>query len=394
MIEVERRKYENLDVRIEKAAEGYRARVSGSSSGEGEATVDLSRVLAQLDSFLLKVGHARRRTRGQVNTPLNEAKKFGTSLFESVFRGDALGCLLTSLATAYARNFGTRLRLNLTGAPELSDIPWEFLYSKAFFSLSANTPVIRYLDLPESIRPLTVELPLRILVVISSPTDYRKLDVKREWKTVKDALADLEQNGLVVLERLDTPLDTPQLAALPRALRRGGFRILHFIGHGEFHDHGGALVFEDAQQQGASVSADRLATVVRDQVSLRLVVLNSCEGARAEITDSFSGTAQALVRQGIPAVLAMQFEITDEAAITFASEFYASIASGDPIDTALADARLKLFAIQADDVVWATPVLHMPSQLRAGSTRAVFSVCAFLSSSSACSLRRSAARQR
>ena len=348
----------NFDVRIEKLGESYRTRVSADSSGEGEATADPSVALAQLDGFLFKVGQARRRSRGPADVRLEEAKKFGAILFESAFRGDALVCLQRSLANNTARGVGMRIRLRLAGVPELSDLPWEFLYneiSKGFFSLSAYTPLVRYLEFPESIRPLDVVSPLRILVVISSPTNYPQLDVEREWKTLKDTLADLEKKKLVVLERLDKP----QLAALPRALRNGGFHILHFIGHGEFDDQGGALVFEDERQRGKSVSAERLGTVLHDQLSLRLVVLNACEGARTSRTDPFSGTGQTLVRQGIPAVLAMQFEITDEAAINFTSEFYSSVAVGDPIDAALADARLKLYALQDDGVEWATPVLHM-----------------------------------
>jgi CHAT domain len=142
-------------------------------------------------------------------------------------------------------------------------------------------------------------------------------------------------------------------------VKKRGIPYPTFIGHGEFDDHGGALVFEDDWQRGKAVSADKLGTVLHDQLSLRLVVLNACEGARASRTDPFSGTAQTLVRQGIPAVLAMQFEITDEAAIAVTSEFYSSVAVGDPIDAALADARLKLYALQDDGVEWATPVLHM-----------------------------------
>jgi len=357
VVEIARMAYENFDVRIEKIGESYRTRISADSSGEGQADTDLSTVLAELDGFLFNIGHVRSRMRGRTGARLAEAKKFGTCLFETAFRGDALSCLQTSLANASARGAGMRIRLHHADVPELSDIPWEFLFNKTrqqFLSLSAYTPIIRYLDCPESIRPLDVAPPLRILVVISSPSDYPRLDVEREWSTLNEALADLKQRQLVMLKRLDKP----QLAALPRALREG-FHVLHFIGHGEFNDDGGVLVFEDEWQRGKQASAVQLGTVLHDQLSLRLVVLNSCEGARATRIDPFSGTAQTLVRQGIPAVLAMQFEITDEAAITVASEFYESAAIGDPIDTALADARLKLFALQEDGIEWATPVLYM-----------------------------------
>jgi hypothetical protein len=65
-----------------------------------------------------------------------------------------------------------------------------------------------------------------------------------------------------------------------------------------------------------------------------------------------------LVRQGIPAGLAMQFEIFEDAAITLAQEFYGAIADGYPVDAALSEARKAIFAAN-NDVEWGTPVLFM-----------------------------------
>lgn len=56
----------------------------------------------------------------------------------------------------------------------------------------------------------------------------------------------------------------------------------------------------------------------------------------------------------------MQFEITDEAAITFAGEFYTALAEGFSVDTAVAEARKAIYA-QPNDVEWGTPVLYMRS---------------------------------
>jgi len=77
-------------------------------------------------------------------------------------------------------------------------------------------------------------------------------------------------------------------------------------------------------------------------------------------TDPFAGIAQSLVQGNLPAAIAMQFEISDDAAITFASEFYRSIADGLPIDSALAEARLAIFA-QDNGLEWGTPVLYLRS---------------------------------
>ena len=75
--------------------------------------------------------------------------------------------------------------------------------------------------------------------------------------------------------------------------------------------------------------------LLHDHESLRVAVLNACEGARTSKQDPFAGSAQTLVQQGIPAVIAMQFEIADDVASTFAHEFYGALADGYPIDAAV-----------------------------------------------------------
>jgi formylglycine-generating enzyme required for sulfatase activity len=68
--------------------------------------------------------------------------------------------------------------------------------------------------------------------------------------------------------------------------------------------------------------------------------------------------AGSLVRQGIPAVVAMQFEISDRAACAFAEEFYAALAQGYPVDAGLAEARKAIYCLP-EDVEWGTPVLYL-----------------------------------
>ena len=91
---------------------------------------------------------------------------------------------------------------------------------------------------------------------------------------------------------------------------------------------------------------------------IRLVVLNSCEGSRGAVDDPFSGVASSLIERGIPAVIGMQFEITDRAAILFGSEFYTALANGMPVDIAVAEARRGIYA-DDNDIEWGTPVLFM-----------------------------------
>ncbi|UCH58684.1 MAG: CHAT domain-containing protein, partial [Anaerolineales bacterium] len=182
------------------------------------------------------------------------------------------------------------------------------------------------------------------------------LDVEREWNNLKAALAELEARGSLVLDHLDTASPTE----LQYRLRRNEYHVFHFIGHGGFNEQAqdGILLFEDENQRGHPLSGQYLGTLLHDENTLRLAVLNACEGGRSGVSDPFAGVAQSLVQQGLPAVIAMQFEVTDEAAITFAREFYTAIADGYPVDAALSEARKAIFSL-GNDIEWGTPVLYM-----------------------------------
>ncbi|HEX4965769.1 MAG TPA: CHAT domain-containing protein [Thermoanaerobaculia bacterium] len=315
----------------------------------------------EIENFLLRFGRTRQPARRLGSTQIEAARAFGGRLFEAAFNGEVRSCLRSSLDEAHHQDAGLRIRLHLTDAPELNDLPWEFLLHPAlnrFLALSAETPLVRYLALPETIRPLGVKPPLEVLTVISSPTDYPQLDVESEWRRLQESLQDLEGRGLLVLRRLESPT----LAHLQRWLRRETCHILHFMGHGGFNPNteDGLLLFSDEKGRGREVTGQALGTLLHDHRPLRLAVLNACEGARASRSDPFAGVAQSLVRQGIPAVIAMQFEISDVAAIDFAHELYAAVVDGYPVDAALAEARKALF-FAGHELEWGTPVLYMRS---------------------------------
>lgn len=308
---------------------------------------------------MLRVGRVRRGVRRLESPEMQAAKQFGGKLFDAVFSDDVRGALRSSIEAAHREDAGLRLRLRLAGAPELVDLPWEFLYNSSlnrFLALSNTTPLVRYIELPETPRPLKISPPLRVLVMISSPSDYEPLDVEREWQKLNDAVRDLSARNMISLERLDVAT----LGALRRKLRQGQYHVLHFIGHGGFDAQAqdGVLLLEDEQGRGRKTSGQYLGQVLTDHKSLRLVVLNACEGARTARNDPFAGVAQSLVQQGMSAVIAMQFEVTDEASITFAHEFYAAVSDGYPVDAALGEARGAIFS-EVSDLEWGTPVLYL-----------------------------------
>ena len=119
------------------------------------------------------------------------------------------------------------------------------------------------------------------------------------------------------------------------------------------------LFLDDGVGGAVELDSTELANLVGDQRDLRLVVLNSCEGARTTPTDPFAGVATTLLSLDVPAVVAMQFPISDEAAILFAEELYTNlIGRQDPIDAAVAEGRKAIY-IEMGGMEWATPVLFM-----------------------------------
>jgi hypothetical protein len=135
---------------------------------------------------------------------------------------------------------------------------------------------------------------------------------------------------------------------------------MHYIGHGAYDSRteGGILVLENANGDSHEVTGEELGSLLQDERSMRLVVLNACEGARGSHVDPFCGVASSLVECGISAVVGMQFEVTDEAAITFGGRLYSALAQGFPIDAALAQSRKAIFAA-GHDIEFGTPVLFL-----------------------------------
>jgi formylglycine-generating enzyme required for sulfatase activity len=354
--------YYNFDILIERSTDRYRARVIDSPVGTAVSEFDPPLSDLELENYILRMGQTRQGKRLPFeSSELKAIKQCGESLFEAIFNGDVYTCYVMSWELARDQGRGLRIRLHID-VSEFHDYPWELLYNSKtnqFLALSTDTPIVRFFELPFPEQPLFVEAPIKILVMISSPEGFPPLNVDEEWKRLESAFAPLIRRGLVVLERLKRPT----LGELQKALRRDQFHIFHFIGHGKFvvHKQDGVLLMEEELNgRGRPVSGQYLSILLHDHQSLRMVVLNACEGARTSQSDPYAGVAQMLVQQGIPAVIAMQFPIFEDSAIEFAYQFYGAIVDGLPVDAAISEARKAIFTT-GNETEWATPVLFMNS---------------------------------
>jgi hypothetical protein len=353
--------YLDFDLWIDQKSEGlYRAKAwSGAAGFEAAGSFALPAVLA--DGDLLRAGGGSPRGGAGAAGGAEGAtpERIGDELFRAVFQGELLKAFQGCLAAA-RHGAGLRIRLRLNDVPHLAGLPWEYLYDaegQGFLALSARTPVVRYLELSEGLPTLLVEPPLRVLAVIATPRGYRELaEADEEWRRLGAALEPLRRGGRIEVERLARPTSE----ALEARLRAGPpVHVLHFVGHGGFSElrGEGVLVLEDERGDGVPLGGPALAYLLQDHPSLRLAVLNACNGARSSPDDAFAGTAQTLVQHGVPAVIAMQSEVMDETACGFAEKLYRALAAGLPVDACVGEVRRALAAERNPE--WGTPVLYL-----------------------------------
>lgn len=341
----------------------YPVAVLHSPAGEPREVMQFPFDGLALENQLLTLQNALLRSGGKPRHILlpeeQSVQDFGLALYNALFAGEIGNCYATSQREAALQDKGLRLKLRIN-SPEMAAIPWEFLYDPGcaeYVCLSRNTPVVRYVALPRPPRPLPVTLPLRILGMIATPTNLPPLDVQREQLRMESALKSLQQRGQVQL----TWLPGQTWRDVQQAMRAGPWHIFHFIGHGSFDPQAdeGAIALADEQGQFDLFRATQLGRLLADHRSLRLVVLNACESAKGGRHNVFSSMAVNLVRHGIPAVLAMQYTITDAAAIAFSHAFYAALSDGMPIDAAVSEARKAVSFEVEDTLEWGVPVLFM-----------------------------------
>jgi tetratricopeptide (TPR) repeat protein len=199
---------------------------------------------------------------------------------------------------------------------------------------------------------MAIQGPLRILGMAANPrngTGYATLDVTDERRKVDKAIHSLHERGEIDFQWALGESHSD----LFDALYKGPWHVFHFVGHGGVDAQGeGYIVLANETGDAEEYSATKLTRMLRMESSLRLVVLNCCDSARGS-----SSLAKRLVLSGIPAVIAMQFPISDQAAVELSSAFYSALANGEPVDGAVTHARIRIQ--NRSNIEWGIPVLYM-----------------------------------
>jgi len=355
------RDIEDLSISFQPNGEGHYRVIAESARGRGETDLTVPFEDRDVENFVLRhCDPSRSRTRGWVPSSLQPFSDFGGRLFDSLFTGGVRDLYLKHLGAVSSSESGLRILLGMVAAPGPAGLPWEYLYDgDEFLALTGSVSVVRHLEVDRPVRPLRVEGPLRVAVTVSSPSDQAELDVAKEVEGLSTALGPLIAAGLV---RLDIAQDGT-IATLARMLREGElsgrpYHVWHFVGHGRYIEREGGtyLAFENSNGTSQMHSGFELGTLICSHPSVRVAVLNACEGARAAPEDSLSSVGAALVARGLPSAIAMQFAISDLAAIRFAEEFYRTLTDDGSLEAAVTDARRAIF-FMPNESEWATPVV-------------------------------------
>jgi CHASE2 domain-containing sensor protein len=221
-----------------------------------------------------------------------------------------------------------------------------------FLSTSIETPVVRYIELMQAIHELRVQPPLRMLIAAPEGSG---LNATAETENLFKAIQGLEKQ--VTTRLLDKAVTR---TAISDALRNEEFHLFHFIGHGEFQNDLPFLLLDDGRGGNESADHESVGGLFTNHPTMKLVLLNSCKGAEVSLTEPLIGMASQLVKRGVPAVIAMQYEIGDDQAILFSREFYGALFQRwykGRVEMAVSHARNSLLHGFPGDRVVGTPVL-------------------------------------
>lgn len=279
----------------------------------------------------------------QFADPAAYGQELTTALFADSRLVEAFSAARTSAETL---NVPLRLRLLVgSSAPQLNSLAWETLRDPRDGSLltaNTNLPFSRYLSSPDW-RPVVLRSrgQLRALVVAANPSDLASyelapVDVDGELSRATASLSPIQASTLPD----ESPGKRASLDNILAHLKQQPCDLLYLVCHGAWMNDDTWLWLEDAAGKTQRVSGSVLVERLQGLASRpTLVVLASCQSADSRAQGSLSALGPRLLDAGIPAVLAMQANISQGTVEIMMPVFFAELQRNGQIDQALASAR-------------------------------------------------------
>lgn len=311
-------------------------------------------------------------------------KRRGEELYRKVLRAnDDTQDLWSSI-----RNDLADLRIEITtGIAEAASIPWELMHEpktdsaialrvQAFVRVQSD-PNLRFVPVPPANNGR-----LRLLYVVCRPGGRNDVELRAVAnRLLQDLGADRARFDITALR----PPTFEQLQKELTGASKGGrpYHIVHFDGHGIYADlretkladwlkaisplmlggqHNGKhgyLLFEHPgnKENMRPVSGSELGRLLHD-TGVPVLVLNACQSAMHEaggepapkpaagnVHDeirAIGSLAQAVIDQGIPAVLGMRYSVFVVTAAQYIGQLYGALAQGRPFGEAASEGRKHL----------------------------------------------------
>jgi hypothetical protein len=197
-----------------------------------------------------------------------------------------------------------------------------------------SAPQVHYVH----IRPPEPEK-LRVLYLTANPD--LDLRTEEEVRQVQQALRGAKYRDFIAIEQ--KPAATFQ--DLLDGLNDVRPHVVHFSGHGGAQ----ALLMDGGDVHGEAAQEVTFGLLIKALEATdsppTLLVLNAC--------DTLDGAD--VILPAVPVVVAMSKEVLDVAAIVFAQQFYAALASGQSVGSALKQAKVAIEAALIDDGASALP---------------------------------------
>jgi hypothetical protein len=300
----------------------------------------------------------------------SDGKRYGQLLAQQLFADDKVKARFEKAAVmAESLDVPLRLRISIDRtAAELHTFAWESLCDPSSGELLATKEQLlfsRFIS-SQDWRPvhLRAKDELRALVAIANPanlSDYQPggrplppVDLPGETKRATASL------GIIPV----TPLGGGGAVTLNNVVGRlrEGYDIFELVCHGAFVNGEPVLYLEDETGEVAVVHGTELVTNLSElKQRPRLVVLVSCQSAGTGVEPAsadqgvLSALGPRLAEAGIPAVIAMQGDITMKTAEELLKVFFQELQRDGQIDRAMSAARGAVRA-RSD---WWVPVLFM-----------------------------------
>ncbi|MBW4465465.1 MAG: CHAT domain-containing protein [Pegethrix bostrychoides GSE-TBD4-15B] len=294
-------------------------------------------------------------------TDSSAIRQAGERLFKALLKDEKTFLKAYQTAGDAGKPLRVVLEINEALSEEFAK-PWEFICVPncppnpvIWLATASGLSFSRRLYNPDlsQLKKIKLGEPLKVVLMVSRPTS------EVGWFNSEQVESDLQ--AFAKQKQID--LIRASSKNLRDTLRDHKPQVFHFMGHGRLQDGAGQLAFmiESGPNFGRPdwKTAEEVVGLFPNDALPQVVILQACEGAKQSESDAFASLASKLLLQGIPIVVAMQYEIPAGIANQFVCRLYEEIVvRRNPVDAAVQEAR-NAIAQGHQKPDFATPVVYM-----------------------------------